>query len=115
MLNSRIRLASLAGLALASLLSTGVQNKMARHPGERSYAPAKPIRSFRFTKGGTRKTVFPGQTPVQAKAAQAAAKEKRARRALTAASNAKRSAEGYHPIARIAAMGKLAHPAGHTA
>ena len=112
--NSRIRFASLAMAGLAALLSTGVQNKMAA-PHQRTYAPAQPIRSFRFTKGGTRKTVYPDQTPAQGKAYLAAAKAKRARKAATLAANHAYAEANKQPIARYAAMGKLSHPVGHFA
>ena len=84
-----------SALALAALLSVGITNRFAAQPWERKLAAPVKTRTWTTTKGGKVKTVFPGQTPAQKKAALAQAEEKRARRSLTLAAHAKRSAEGY--------------------
>lgn len=84
-----------SALGLAALLSVGINNRFAAHAFDRKLAPAVKTRTWTQTKGGKVKTVFPGQTPAQKKAALAQAEEKRARRSLTAGRNARNSAEGY--------------------
>lgn len=97
------RFAALAMASLGALLSAGVQNRFAGPGAPRKLAPSIATRSWKMSRG-QRKTVFPEQTPAQAKALKAAAQAKRDRKGAILTRNAERSAQGYHPDAKWSAM-----------
>lgn len=100
----KVGIMGMMGAALAAALTAGGPAVAPTQRARRSRSGATVRHTWKRT--GGRKAGYPGQTPEQKAYYLDRAQAKRDRRAINCTENAKRSAEGYHPVARWLPLGR---------